>query len=192
MFGFLWAVLLCRVYSQEAEYVTPTRLNPFRATLETGHKSLACDGPDILSRCVYNSKVDVIFLIDSSDATENLNHVKDLIRKITSCLDVSPTKSHISLLRYRRQVNVGITLRGGQSRDTILKYLQSMKTGLSDPDVNDSFLGRAFKYVHKLIHMSSYGRRPNVPTLLILITRQSSLDQFEAVQKKLVQKKLKS
>ena len=51
-----WIFLIFGVDS-ESSWITPTRLNPFRATLENGIKSNACPGPDILSRCVYNSKV---------------------------------------------------------------------------------------------------------------------------------------
>ena len=37
-------------------------------------------------------QIDVIFLLDSSDVTENLNHIKDLVRSIANCLDIAPDK----------------------------------------------------------------------------------------------------
>ena len=78
-----------------------------------------CLSPDVIGRCTAKAKVDLIFLIDTSDPNQNIQNVKKLIKEISTCISISDHLTSVSLLKYRQRLNLGIPLGGWD------KYTQS-------------------------------------------------------------------
>ena len=47
-----------------------------------------CTAPEIVGQCTARAQIDVVFLLDTTDESDNIGSVKTLIREIATCLTV--------------------------------------------------------------------------------------------------------
>jgi hypothetical protein len=145
----------------------------FDSTLDVNFLDTApldgCTSPDVIGRCTGNSKIDLVFLIDTADPNDNIENVKSLIRDVSSCVTIRNEQTAISILKYRQRLNLGIPLGDGyytQNKFKLLHHLKLFKIKKIGPKV-DSHLGSALKTVSNLL-LSSGIRRTN-PIYLSII-----------------------
>ena len=150
--------------------------------------------PDVIGRCTAKAKVDLIFLIDTADPNKNIQNVKKLIKEISTCISISDHLTSVSLLKYRQRLNLGIPLGGWdkytQSRAKLRQHLDAITINHETGAISN--LGVALKSTDLILHgpgasAERYGKREDVPTILVILSDNPSNDLFQKERDRLSQ-----
>jgi len=159
-----------------------------------------CLSPDVIGRCTAKAKVDLIFLIDTADPNKNIQNVKKLIKEISTCISISDHLTSVSLLKYRQRLNLGIPLGGWdkytQSKAKLRQHLDAITINHPSGAEIISNLGVALKSTDLILHgpgasAERYGKREDVPTILVILSDNPSNDLFQKERDRLSQQNVR-
>ena len=151
-----------------------------------------CTAPTLIGQCTARAQIDVVFLLDTTDQSDNIESVKSLIRQLSACVTVSDDATSIALLKYRAKLQTGIPLGAGpfgQARYKLTNHINSIR--IKKSATFESNLGAALRSLINLMlgHgpvSEQFGKRANVPLILVIVTDHASDDAFHFERSRLL------
>nr|XP_022341271.1 fibropellin-1-like isoform X5 [Crassostrea virginica] len=107
---------------------------------------------------------DILFVVDSSDST-NFNQSKDYMIGIIQRLPVGPSDFQVALLTFSWNATLQFTFDQNGSNTTLLKAVDDVMW-----DGGPTYITQALDLAEQVSSGSAHGRRPWVPSYVILLT----------------------
>lgn len=134
-----------------------------------------------------NSKRDVVFLLDGSDASRNgLPAIREFIRRMSQELDIDEDKIRVAVVMYSDDTTVYFNLKTHQTKKAVIYVVR----GLRHKGGKLRNTGAALQFVQDHIFSASSGSRrvEGVPQIMMLLTGGKSNDDVSVAALGLKQK----
>lgn len=134
-----------------------------------------------------NSKRDVVFLLDGSDASRNgLPAIREFIRRMSQELDIDEDKIRVAVVMYSDDTTVYFNLKTHQTKKAVIYAVR----GLRHKGGKLRNTGAALQFVQDHIFSASSGSRrvEGVPQIMMLLTGGKSNDDVSVAALGLKQK----
>ncbi|KAJ1159467.1 hypothetical protein NDU88_012117 [Pleurodeles waltl] len=121
-------------------------------------------------------KADIVLLVDGSYSIgiSNFSIMKSFLEALVRSFHVSRDTVQFGLVQFSSDPHTEFTLNKHGSMDDVIKAINTMKRR-----GGNTCTGKAMTHVRQEVFVESWGARPMVPQVLILLTDGKSSDDFE-------------